>query len=132
MDFSTFDTGKIDEYAAQAKVAWGATPEYREFEQKRKGRTKERDQAIAAGLMAIFRDFGAIRETDPAAAPAQALAKRLQDYITEHYYHCSNQVLSGLGRMYAAGGDFTKNIDSYGGEGTAAFANEAIQIYCGP
>ena len=32
--------------------------------------------------------------------------------------------------MYAGGGDFTKNIDSYGGEGTAEFAHRAIEIYC--
>lgn len=31
----------------------------------------------------------------------------------------------------AAGGDFTQNIDSAGGAGTAAFTNEAIQVYCG-
>lgn len=33
----------------------------------------------------------------------------------------------GLGRMYAAGGDFTDNIDKYAGEGTAIFACEAIK-----
>ena len=31
MDFTAFDTSKIDEYAAQAKSSWGNTPEYREF-----------------------------------------------------------------------------------------------------
>lgn len=39
MNFSAFDTHKIDEYAAQAKASWGTTPEYREYEQKAKGRT---------------------------------------------------------------------------------------------
>ena len=34
MSFEAFDTKKLDEYAAQAKAAWGATPEYREFEEK--------------------------------------------------------------------------------------------------
>ena len=33
--------------------------------------------------------------------------------------------------MYSGGGDFTKNIDEYGGEGTAEFADNAIQIYFG-
>ena len=35
MDFSAFDTKKIDEYTAQAKASWGETSEYHEFEQKR-------------------------------------------------------------------------------------------------
>ncbi len=131
LDFTAFDTSKIDEYAAQAKASWGATPEYREYEQKSKGRTKAQERLIAAGMMDIFRAFGEIKETDPAAEPAQALAKRLQDYITEHMYTCSKPVLNSLGRMYAAGGDFTKNIDDYGGEGTAVFASRAIEVYCG-
>ena len=82
-------------------------------------------------MMNIFTEFGAIRDRDPASEEAQSLVKKLQDYITENMYTCSNEILSGLGKMYAGGGDFTKNIDSYGGEGTAEFAHKAIEIYCG-
>ena len=32
MDFSAFDTHKIEEYTAQAKASWGTTPEYQEYE----------------------------------------------------------------------------------------------------
>ena len=130
LKFDAFDTRKIDEYAAQAKAAWGTTPAYKEFEQKSKGRTQQEDQNIALGLMDIFSEFGAIKDADPASAGAQALVKKLQDYITQNFYTCTNEILSGLGKMYAGGGDFTKNIDSYGGEGTAEFAHQAIEIYC--
>ena len=130
LKFDAFDTKKIDEYAAQAKAAWGTTPAYKEFEQKSKGRTQQEDQNIALGLMDIFSEFGAIKGADPASAGAQALVKKLQDYITQNFYTCTNEILSGLGKMYAGGGDFTKNIDSYGGEGTAEFAHQAIEIYC--
>lgn len=41
-----------------------------------------------------------------------------------------NEVLSGLGKMYAGGGDFTHNIDEFAGEGTAVFVNKAIEYYC--
>ena len=58
------------------------------------------------------------------------MVKKLQDYITEHMYTCTKKILSSLGKMYAGGGDFTKNIDSYGGEGTAEFTSQAIEIYC--
>ena len=118
------------EYAAQAKASWGTTPAYREFEEKSKGRTREQDQNIALGLMDIFSEFGAIKDADPGSVGAQALVKKLQDYITQNFYTCTNEILSGLGKMYAGGGDFTKNIDSYGGEGTAEFAHQAIEIYC--
>ena len=81
--------------------------------------------------MDIFREFGEIRESDPGSPEAQALVKKLQDFITEKMYTCTNEILSGLGRMYGGGGDFTANIDRAGGKGTAQFACDAIQIYCG-
>jgi hypothetical protein len=31
--------------------------------------------------------------------------------------------------MYAAGGEFTENIDKAAGEGTASFVNKAIEIF---
>ena len=130
LKFDAFDTRKIDEYAAQAKASWGQTPAYKEYEEKAKGRTKEEDKKIYQGMIDIFAEFGAIRESDPASGEAQALVKKLQDYITEHMYTCTNEILSGLGKMYAGGGDFTKNIDSFGGEGTAEFASKAIEYYC--
>ena len=40
-DFTAFDTKKIDDYAREAKASWGTTPEWKEYEQKSKGRTKE-------------------------------------------------------------------------------------------
>ena len=130
LKFDAFDTKKIDEYAAQAKASWGNTPAYKEFEEKSKGRTKEQDRDISLGMMDIFAEFGAIRTTDPASEEAQALVKKLQGYITENFYTCTDEILNGLGKMYSGGGEFTKNIDNYGGEGTAEFAHQAIEIYC--
>ena len=39
MDFEAFDKQKLDEYAARARASWGATPEYREFEERNSGKT---------------------------------------------------------------------------------------------
>lgn len=130
MDFSAFDTSKIDEYAAQAKASWGTTPEYKEFEQRSKGRTPEEEQKLSIQMMGIFAEFGKVRDMDPASSQAQELVERLQGFITEHFYKCSNEILSDLGKMYAGGGDFTTNIDNAGGKGTAEFASKAIQIHC--
>ena len=46
---------------------------------------------------------------------AQNLVKRIQEYITQNLYTCTNKILRGLGKMYSGGGDFTTNIDAYGG-----------------
>ena len=130
MDFLAFDTKKLDDYAEQAKASWGSTPEYKEFEQKTKGRTQADNMQLNEQMMQIFADIGAVKNEGPTSEKAQSLIKCLRDFITEHFYTCTNQVLSGLGQMYAAGGEITENIDHYGGEGTAAFTSEAIQVFC--
>lgn len=130
MDFKAFDTSKIDEYAAKAKAAWGTTPEYHEFEEKSKGRTPKQDEALGALMMGVFKEFGKIKSGDPASEEAQTLVKKLKDFITEHFYTCTKEILRSLGEMYTDGGEFTANIDRAGGEGTAEFAHEAIEIYC--
>ena len=130
MDFKAFDRSKLDEYSKRAKELYGNTPEYKEMEEKQKNRTKEEEKLLADRFMLLFKEVGEMRNMDPASPEAQGLVKRIQDYITENMYTCSNRILRGLGKMYSGGGDFTKNIDEYGGEGTAEFVDHAIQIYC--
>lgn len=130
MDFEAFDKKKLEDYAARAKQFWGATPEYKEFEQRNSGKTQAEQQRTGDGLMALLAAFGPMKDGAPAAPEAQAQARRVQDYITEHYYTCTNQIFARLGILYGSGGEFTENIDKAGGPGTAAFASEAIRIYC--
>ena len=129
-DFTAFDTKKIDDYAREAKASWGQTKEWKEYEQKAQGRTREDNAALARGMMDIFAEFGAIRDTDPAAPEAQALVQKLQSYITEHYYTCSNEILLSLSKMYDGGGTMTESIDKVGGPGTGDFAARAIAVHC--
>ena len=131
MDFSVFDTSKMDEYAKRAKEQWGNTKEYKESEEKAKDRTKEEEKDVMVQFMQIFTEFGAIKDQAPDCEQAQSQVKKLQDYITEHFYQCSDEILSGLGQMYAADGEFKENIDRAGGEGTADFVSDAIRNFCG-
>lgn len=130
MDFSAFDTSKIDAYSKQAKEQWGNTAAYKEYEEKAKQRTNDEEGVIANEFMQLFGEFGAMKSLDPKEDIVQAQVKKLQDYITKTFYNCTNEILSGLGQMYAGGGEFTDNIDGVGGVGTAEFADKAIQIYC--
>ena len=130
MDFKAFDRSKLDEYSRRAKELYGNMPEYKEMQEKTKNRTEEDDRILADRFMLFFKEAGEIKDTDPASPEAQDIVKRIQEYITEKLYTCSNKILSGLGKMYSGEGEFTKNIDEYGGEGTAEFVDKAIQIYC--
>ena len=131
LDFTAFDSSKLDEYAKRAKEQWGKTPEYKEFEEKNKNRSKSDEEHMMADFMKIFEEFGTMKDKDPAIVEVQDQVKKLQGFITEHFYKCSNEILVGLGKMYAGGGEFTDNINKMGGEGTAEFVFEAIKVYCG-
>ena len=115
----------------ETRSRWGNTDAYREHEQKTKNYTKEKWTEANDGLMAIFAEFAALKNSGASAdsAEAQALVAGLQAYITENYYTCTDEILAGLGRMYVADERFKKNIDKYG-EGTAEFAADAIAVYC--
>lgn len=108
----------------------GILPQYREYEQKSAGRTKAQELSLGAGLMDILAAFGGMRDADPAGEAARAQVEKLQAYITEHFYTCSDSILLGLGHMYAGGGAMTENIDAAGGPGTAEFAWRAIEAKC--
>ena len=119
-----------DEYTEEARERWGSTEAYREHEKKTKGYTKEKWAEANDGLMAIFAEFATCKDSGASAdsAEAQALVAKLQAHITANYYTCTDEILAGLGKMYAADERFKKNIDKYG-EGTAEFAAEGIRIY---
>lgn len=80
--------------------------------------------------MLIFVEFGKMRDKKPENAKIQLEVKKLQDYISKHFYKCSNEILNGLGKMYASGGEFTENIDKAAGNETAIFVAKAIELYC--
>ena len=118
-------------YETEARERWGNTDAYREHEKKTKNYTTEKWAEINEGLMTIFAELAACKDNGASAdsAEAQALVAKLQAHITENYYTCTDEILAGLGKMYACDERFKKNIDSHG-EGTAEFVSQAIKIYC--
>ncbi|MBE6817279.1 MAG: hypothetical protein E7520_06235 [Ruminococcaceae bacterium] len=118
-------------FEKEVKERWGNTEAYAEFNEKTKDYSKERFADINAGLEYIFRDFAELMQSgaEPISAEAQALVKKLQEYITENYYTCTDEILKGLGQMYVADDRLKDNIDKYA-DGTAEFVSKAIRIYC--
>ena len=119
-------------YNTEARERWGNTDAYREHEQKTKTYSKEKWAEANDGLMAIFAEFAALKNSGVTAdsAEAQAIVAGLQAHITANYYTCTDEILAGLGKMYVADERFKKNIDKYG-EGTAGFVAEAIKVLGG-
>lgn len=130
LDFSAFDTRKIDEYAQQAKATYGKSREYREFVEKSSNWTEDEEENIQKEFAEIFVEFGALLNKSPQDEAVQRQVRKLHNYITEHFYTCSPKILKSLGDMYAGGGSMTENINQMAGEGTAEFVAKAIHFYC--
>ncbi len=123
MRFSAFDKTEIDKYTNEAKQKWGHTDAYKEFEEKHSDFADKTDE-----LMQIFAEIGKIKHLSPDCEKAQNQIKKLQNFITENYYTCTDEIMKNLGQMYIGDERFKNNIDKAGGVGTAEFTAEAIRI----
>ena len=129
-DFEMLDSGNLGEAIQKAKKSVTQNDLYKEFAKKNKHRTKKENERLEKEMLSVFAAFGKVRSSDPASKKVQRMVKALNDFITENFYTCTPEILAYLGRVYAGGGEFTETIDAAGGEGTGAFACEAIRIYC--
>ena len=121
---------EINNYYAEAREKWGNTSEYKEYEAKSKNRTKQEFEDINDRFMNIFSEIGKLKDLSVEDEKVQGKIKELQQFISDNYYTCTNEILYSLGQMYVNDERFKKNIDNAGGEGTAKFVCEAISVYC--
>lgn len=119
-----------EKYAAEAKEKWGETAAYKEFAAK--NHTREQQNEAFSGMERLISEFAECKNGGASSnsEKAQALVKKWQDFITDNFYTCTKEILSGLGEMYATDERFAANIDKHG-VGTAEFMRKAIRAYCG-
>lgn len=130
MNFEVFDTYEIEQYKAEVKSKWGNSKAYQEYEQRVVSHSEHNDSKFVDEIMSLFTDLGAMKQLPPTDKAVQEKIAALQAYINENFYTCSNDILKELGEMYVCDDRFKKNIDRFGGEGTAKFVREAIFVYC--
>ncbi len=121
----------MNNYDKEVAKRFGNTDAYNEYADKTSGYSKEQFEQLNEGLNAILAKFANCKDSGytPDSDEAQTLVKELQNYITENYYTCTNQIFSGLGQMYVVDDRFRQNIDKHG-KGTAEFICKAIELYC--
>ncbi|MDI5916622.1 MerR family transcriptional regulator [Streptococcus equi] len=100
MTFDIYSQSQLEAFQLEVKERWGQTEAYSTYE----GKTNQLN--------------------------SEQLIKALQDYISQHFYDCSTEILSALGCMYLEDDRFRAAIDHMGGAGTAAFVSRAISYYC--
>lgn len=130
MNFDAFNKNELEQYAKEVKERWGSTTAYEEYKEKTKSKNDQELGEMASRLLDIFAEIGTLKELSPAEAAVQEKIGTLQTFITDNYYTCTKEILKGLGDMYVNDERMKHNIDKAGGEGTAAFARQAILIYC--
>ena len=118
-------------YENEARERWGSTDAYREYKKKTKNYTIENRAEVNDGMMASFAEFAECKNNEFSvnSTEVQSLVCKLQEYITQNYYTCTDEILAELGKMYVADERFKKNIDKHG-DGTAEFASKAIAVFC--
>ena len=121
---------KLNQYSDEAKEKWGNTTQYKEYEEKSKNRTKQEFENINDRFMNIFSELGKLKHLSVEDEKVQEKIKLLQEFISENYYTCTNEILYSLGQMYVNDERFKNNIDKVAGDGSAQFVCEAISIYC--
>jgi len=133
MSFEEFDMEEIDQirekYKDEVQEKWGKTDAFAQSNKKTGAYTKEDWKSVKNKSDKIMQKFAQKVGSNPADSDIQHLVKEWQDFITDSYYDCTNEILAGLGKMYIADERFTENMDKFG-TGTARLMSEAIDIYC--
>ena len=130
MNFEVFNTNEIEQYKEEVKAKWGHSTAYREYEQRASSQSEHNYDKFADEIMSLFTKLGALKQFPPTDKAVQEKVAVLQSYINENFYTCNNEILKELGEMYVCDERFKKNIDRFGGEGTAEFVRQAIFAYC--
>lgn len=126
MNFDVFDKSEIEKYEEEVKAKWSNTKAYQEYMQKDIARDKEGYGKLADEMMTMFSELGKLKHLSPDAHEVQEKISALQQFITDHYYVCTDEILRVLGEMYVCDERFKNNIDKAGGAGTADFVRQAI------
>ena len=128
---NAFDNTEFENYKNEAKERWGNTDAYKEYSQKSKGYSEEKFNALGEGMEKVLEEFAICMNSGATfdSEEAQKLVKKLQNYITENFYTCTNEILASLGQIYVADERFKNNIDKHS-VGTSEFVSKAIEEFC--
>lgn len=119
------------QYADEARALWGDTDAFKESERRAAGYTADDWSAMHDSMDAILEGFAKLNERGvaPDHEKPRLQVRKLQQFISDHMYNCTDEILKGLGEMYVADERFKKNIDRHG-DGTAAYLSACIKSYC--
>ena len=125
-----FDNNEFQKHKTEAYEKWGETHAYKEHIKKTKNYSPDNWNNLSDGMNSIMSEFSECMKKgkSPDSDEAKELVKKLQGFITENYYTCTDEILKSLGQMYILDERFKDNINKHA-DGTAEFINNSIKKY---
>ena len=102
--FDAFSMDEINEhkkrYAAEASEKYGRSGSWKESAEKTSKYSEQDWRRIMVNGNNILSRLAELTGHDPSEAAVQECVRDWQKHITESFYNCTDEILSGLGEMY--------------------------------
>ncbi len=134
MNFNVFNNNEFEKirefYKDEVNWRWGKTTAYKEHIDKTLKYSNEKWTDVAEGINNILSEFSTALKNGLSYADERVckLVIKLQNFITETQYTCTDEILFSLAEMYVRDERFKNNIDK-NGKGTAEFISNAVKNY---
>ncbi|MCM3274041.1 MerR family transcriptional regulator [Paenibacillus elgii] len=113
-------------YEQEARERWG-NEAVDKANAKAGSMSKDKQEAMAQTMNAIYAKLAGLRSGSPDSAEAQAAVKEWYDLLNQMGSY-TLEAFKCLGQMYVDDERFTKNIDRFG-DGLAKFMRDAMAVY---
>ena len=92
---------------------WGNTEAYQQHLENTKNYSNQKWNNLALEMDHIMAKFALSMKNGMSydSLDVLELVRMLQNHITVNYYNCTNEILTGLGKMYVVDLRFKNNID---------------------
>lgn len=136
--FAPFSDTKVlelkEKYRSEVLKRWGDTESFKEYEATFLSQPKEDQRNQLERFRSVSKDtfekLALFQNQSPACQEVQQIVKEWQQYISESFYKCDNQILLYLGQLYISDERFSNYINGFGSGNLASFFGEAIKVFC--
>ena len=136
--FAPFSDTKVlelkEKYRSEVLERWGDTHSFKEYEAAFLSQPKEGQRNQLERFLSVSKDtfekLARFQNQSPACQEVQQIVKEWQQYISESFYECDDQILLYLGQLYISDERFSDYINGFSYGNLASFFSEAINIFC--
>ena len=136
--FAPFSDTKVlelkEKYRSEVLKRWGDTHSFKEYEAAFLSQPKEDQRNQLERFLSVSKDtfekLARFQNQSPSCQEVQQIVKEWQQYISESFYKCDNQILLYLGQLYTSDERFSNYINGFSSGNLASFFSEAINIFC--